>query len=225
MERLGWKTSCQDRACVQVWLTRCILELPFAAKCPKCGFTVRCAHEAQAGLSAHPVIAPMSNRPSGRRALTAEEMPPAPQVPLGRGEIPAGFGAPEPVDPLDLAEPEPPDFGATGSWPGESSVPAPPPRPNVRGQWAVSLDSGGPPIPIEKDHVILGRSRSCDIIIPSAKVSRQHASLTWIEGELFVEDMGSANGVFMNGRRVTRQRLSLGDVLVLSDETLTIVQA
>ena len=69
--------------------------------------------------------------------------------------------------------------------------------------------------------MIVGRSRTCDVVIPSAKVSRQHASLTKVNGELFIEDLGSANGVWLNGEKITRVKVSEGDVYTISDETLT----
>ncbi|MCB9649595.1 MAG: FHA domain-containing protein [Deltaproteobacteria bacterium] len=67
----------------------------------------------------------------------------------------------------------------------------------------------------------VGRSRTCDIVIPSAKVSRQHASLSLTGIDLFIEDLGSANGVWLNGEKITRTRVSEGDVYTISDETLS----
>jgi pSer/pThr/pTyr-binding forkhead associated (FHA) protein len=57
-------------------------------------------------------------------------------------------------------------------------------------------------------------------VIPSAKVSRQHASLTRVDGELYIEDLGSANGVWLNGEKVTRAKITAGDTFTISDETL-----
>ena len=68
--------------------------------------------------------------------------------------------------------------------------------------------------------MIVGRSRTCDIVIPSAKVSRQHASLTRTDADLYIEDLGSANGVWLNGEKVTRVKINPGDTFTISDETL-----
>jgi pSer/pThr/pTyr-binding forkhead associated (FHA) protein len=49
---------------------------------------------------------------------------------------------------------------------------------------------------------LVGRSHSADIILPSDNVSRRHARLYTVDGRCYVEDLGSANGVFVNGRRI-----------------------
>jgi hypothetical protein len=86
-------------------------------------------------------------------------------------------------------------------------------------KWSVSLQNGEA-IAIDKDTMIVGRSRTCDVVIPSAKVSRQHASISRVDGELFIEDLGSANGVWFNGEKVTRAKINNGDAFTISDETL-----
>ncbi|MEL7370309.1 MAG: FHA domain-containing protein [Myxococcota bacterium] len=95
-----------------------------------------------------------------------------------------------------------------------SLEPPPPAR-----QWVVGLQNGEI-IQIDKDTMIIGRSRTCDVVIPSAKVSRQHASLSNLQGELYIEDLGSANGVWLNGEKITRAKVSPGDTFTISDETL-----
>jgi pSer/pThr/pTyr-binding forkhead associated (FHA) protein len=72
--------------------------------------------------------------------------------------------------------------------------------------------------------MIIGRSRTCDVIIPSAKVSRQHASLTRMGEDYYIEDLGSANGVWIRGEKITRVKVSNGDQFTISDETLTFDQ-
>ncbi len=53
---------------------------------------------------------------------------------------------------------------------------------------------------------VIGRHESCDIVLPSASVSRQHARIFVDNGRCFVEDMGSSNGVVVDGQRVVNQR-------------------
>lgn len=48
----------------------------------------------------------------------------------------------------------------------------------------------------------LGRSSECDISIPSDEISRHHAKLQVVPDGVMVEDMGSANGTFVNNQRV-----------------------
>ncbi len=97
----------------------------------------------------------------------------------------------------------------------ELSIEPPPPARN----WVVGLQNGEL-IRIDKDTMIIGRSRTCDVVIPSAKVSRQHASLSRVDGDLFIEDLGSANGVWLNGEKITRAKVNPGDTFTISDETL-----
>ena len=99
-------------------------------------------------------------------------------------------------------------------------APARAPTPAPQRVWFCTL-ANGESIRVDKDTMTVGRSRTCDIVIPSAKVSRQHASLSLTGIDLFIEDLGSANGVWLNGEKITRTRVSEGDVYTISDETLS----
>ena len=73
---------------------------------------------------------------------------------------------------------------------------------------------------------VLGRSSQCDVQIDDPLVSRRHASLQVSGGSLFLEDLRSANGVFVNGERVRRPRRVLdGDRILLGNEELLVVCA
>lgn len=62
---------------------------------------------------------------------------------------------------------------------------------------------------------IIGRHSECDICLPADEVSRKHAKLQVTVDGLFVEDLGSANGSFVNGKRVRQAKLEPGDELKL----------
>lgn len=66
---------------------------------------------------------------------------------------------------------------------------------------------------IDRPASVLGRDPSCDIVVSHPTVSRRHAKLEWDGTQLFVEDLGSSGGTFVNGIRVRRERLAPGDTL------------
>jgi hypothetical protein len=59
----------------------------------------------------------------------------------------------------------------------------------------------------------IGRSMECAIRTDDAMVSRHHARLYWAGGQYYLEDLGSANGVFYQEQRVTRHLLKHGDAV------------
>src|SRR5436189_1141538 len=63
--------------------------------------------------------------------------------------------------------------------------------------------------------VLLGRSRECDLVIDDPNVSRRHAELRREEDTWIVADLGSTNGVKVNGRRVEHAVLKPGDEITL----------
>ena len=64
--------------------------------------------------------------------------------------------------------------------------------------------------------IVVGRSRACDVFIADVRASRQQARFyRQSEGELIVEDLGSLNGTFLNGRQISKQELQEGDVVRL----------
>ncbi|MGE5586815.1 MAG: FHA domain-containing protein [Clostridia bacterium] len=65
---------------------------------------------------------------------------------------------------------------------------------------------------------VLGRSRESDIVILDPYVSARHAEIVLSGSGFLVRDLGSANGTYVNGRRLGRERfLRKGDRLELGD--------
>ena len=62
---------------------------------------------------------------------------------------------------------------------------------------------------------VIGRSTDCDICLAASHLSRRHAELAVRDGVLYVKDLGSANGTYVNGEKVTERRLRRGDDLRL----------
>lgn len=66
----------------------------------------------------------------------------------------------------------------------------------------------------------IGRSAHVPISIRDSEISRQHARLVVRGGAIFVEDLGSTNGTFVNGERVTRRELEDGDKIQVGTTTI-----
>jgi adenylate cyclase len=78
---------------------------------------------------------------------------------------------------------------------------------------------GGDPIPLLKKQLRVGRRESCDIVLRFANVSAHHCLLSVDEGYWFVKDLGSRNGVKVNGVRITpqtRKRLDPGAIVAVA---------
>lgn len=68
--------------------------------------------------------------------------------------------------------------------------------------------------PLAQPRILVGRSRSCEIRVKEDTVSRLHAAFVWTDTGLFIEDLGSSNGTFVNGKRLANPlALSPGDVV------------
>ncbi len=69
---------------------------------------------------------------------------------------------------------------------------------------------------------VIGRSRECDVVLDDPNVSRRHAEIRPSGGSWIVVDLGSTNGVKVNGRRITGpQSMKSGDVLDVGSSSLT----
>ena len=76
-------------------------------------------------------------------------------------------------------------------------------------------------VQLTKERTTLGRRPYNDIVIDNVGVSRRHAVIKWSGDRATVEDLGSANGTFVNGQRVTSHDLKDGDdILVLKHRLL-----
>src|SRR5207237_4175939 len=67
--------------------------------------------------------------------------------------------------------------------------------------------------PMRSLTVTIGRSDQCDIAVKDSSMSGKHAEISKINGEIRVKDLGSANGIWLNGERVDDVELFDGDVL------------
>ncbi|MDQ3821862.1 MAG: FHA domain-containing protein, partial [Actinomycetota bacterium] len=68
---------------------------------------------------------------------------------------------------------------------------------------------------LSASRVVLGRSRECDIQLADPNVSRRHAELRREGSAFWLVDLGSTNGIDVNGRRHSRVKLTDGDRVTL----------
>jgi predicted component of type VI protein secretion system len=79
----------------------------------------------------------------------------------------------------------------------------------------VALDEG-PDIILDRAMVVVGRHPSCDTRLDSLRVSRHHCCMTHENGDVMVRDLGSTNGIRINGQRVEIGRVRPGDELSIA---------
>ena len=77
--------------------------------------------------------------------------------------------------------------------------------------------SDGPSLLLDKPVLLVGRHEECDIQLNSRKVSRKHCVIAQIGEALVIRDLGSTNGVRINGVRVEDGTLKTGDELAIGN--------
>ncbi|OWK37652.1 FHA domain-containing protein [Fimbriiglobus ruber] len=75
----------------------------------------------------------------------------------------------------------------------------------------------GPSILIDKPVLLFGRHQECDVQLNSKKVSRRHCCVAQVNDYLVVRDLGSTNGIRINGKRVNEGKLLPGDELMIGN--------
>jgi serine phosphatase RsbU (regulator of sigma subunit) len=71
-----------------------------------------------------------------------------------------------------------------------------------------------------RDGDTVGRDPSCEISIPAPGISRKHIQFTVEKDAVFVQDLGSVNGLYINGIKVDRHKMADGEALSLSEVVL-----
>jgi hypothetical protein len=134
--------------------------------------------------------------------------------------------APNAIKPAQPAAPKPNGPQQRAKPPPAQTNPREPPKPAARAaakQQLFIVNSAGDMTKVEKDTFIIGRSRTCDLVIPSSKVSRQHSSVVRENGEYYIEDLGSANGVWRDGVKIQKEKVRDGDEFMISEEVLKFI--
>lgn len=75
------------------------------------------------------------------------------------------------------------------------------------------MGSDGQAFPLNKDVVLVGRESGCDLVLNQESVSARHAELRVTPQGVMVKDLGSTNGTYVNGLKVSEKLLTSGDEL------------
>jgi pSer/pThr/pTyr-binding forkhead associated (FHA) protein len=76
--------------------------------------------------------------------------------------------------------------------------------------------------PLSAQKTLLGRGTDCSLRVPARDVSRKHCEIEVTAGKAMLRDLGSSNGTFVNGKRVTEAPLQAGDRLTLGPVTFVV---
>jgi pSer/pThr/pTyr-binding forkhead associated (FHA) protein len=82
----------------------------------------------------------------------------------------------------------------------------------------------GGEFPIVPDkQILVGRSSDLDMVLVEDMVSRKHARIAMQTDQIWIEDLGSTNGTFVNGEKIKRARLKEGDRVLIGTSILKLI--
>lgn len=92
---------------------------------------------------------------------------------------------------------------------------------------------GGRQIPVDRAVVLVGRGADCDAVLDcSSKISRIHCAIVQVDRDYYLRDLGSMNGVWVAGQKITREQrlqdgveICIGDVRFLFLENVALAPA
>ncbi|SDO10270.1 FHA domain-containing protein [Streptomyces sp. cf386] len=154
---------------------------------------------------------------------------PAPAAPAGRpGGAPGGYGYP-PAAPPASAPPmpaAPPPGGRPGGYgyPQPAGGQRPPAAPAAGGRTRYWIEINGTRHQISRATLVLGRSTEADVRIDDPGVSRRHCEIRTGTPST-IQDLGSTNGIVVDGQHTTRATLRDGSRIVVGSSTIIYRQA
>jgi hypothetical protein len=126
--------------------------------------------------------------------------------------------APPPLPPVrttaeqPVSRPHPPPLPSNFSVPAQVDAGAAPP---------LFLVFGNQRYVIDKDQFIIGRgTKSSDLPIRDGNISRKHAAVIRRNGEYYIKDLGSTNGIDFKGERIEGKKIEEGDTFSICDYQL-----
>ena len=80
----------------------------------------------------------------------------------------------------------------------------------------IESDRGSAVVPLRDGQAVVGRGEDCNLIVDDGLMSRLHAKFKLQDGAFWVEDLGSTNGVYVNGQRIAKPvSLEVGDLVLV----------
>jgi hypothetical protein len=128
------------------------------------------------------------------------------------------LGGPEEDDALPEPGPSAGDFGHTMVYSPDRE--ARPLEPALDRRQALLVTEGRRNV-LSGDRVVVGRSRDCEVVVSDPNVSRRHIELRRGERGWAAVDLGSTNGMKVNGRRLSHAELEPGDRITIGVTDLT----
>lgn len=143
-----------------------------------------------------------------------------PGVEEGQMRVVGSFGEAASIQPGEgknnpVGEDEEGEFEDTLSYqPARHTAPVPVVSVETRARLVVTAGpQEGKIFPLQPYTMTIGRRDTCDLVINDASVSRRHAQIAYRGGEYIITDLGSTNGVYVNGVRVGTKVLAPGDAI------------
>ncbi|MFF4789414.1 FhaA domain-containing protein [Streptomyces sp. NPDC001276] len=162
------------------------------------------------------------------RTLASTSSQQAPQAPsAGRPAAPGGYGyppagGPSAAPPMPSAPPPGARPGGYGYPPPAAQQPAPAPASGGRTRYWIEIN--GTRHQISRPTLVLGRSTEADVRIDDPGVSRRHCEIRTGTPST-IQDLGSTNGIVVDGQHTTRATLRDGSRIVVGSTTIIYRQA
>src|SRR3954447_18387841 len=109
--------------------------------------------------------------------------------------------------------------------PRKAPTPVPTPQDGFALRFISGKYQGGEfPLPSNRE-IVVGRSSELDMVLVEDMVSRRHAKIIVADDQIFIQDLGSTNGTFVNGEKIKRAKLSEGDRILIGTSIIKLVAA
>ncbi len=109
--------------------------------------------------------------------------------------------------------------------PRKAPTPVPTPQDGYALRFISGKYQGGEfSLPANRE-IVVGRSSELDMVLVEDMVSRRHAKIIVADDQIFIQDLGSTNGTFVNGEKIKRAKLNEGDRILIGTSIIKLVMA